>query len=92
MLNGRIIIQPQLPAEITSLETSVKIGDGTLHYKYSGGKVKVRLEDIDAEVVILDEPAEDIDPAIFDGVQFCQPDPLESYPCFETYYETALTY
>ena len=92
MLNGRIIIDPQLPAEVTSLETSVKIGGGTLHYKYSDGKVKINLEDIDAEVVIIDGPAEDIDPSIFEGVQFCQPDPLESYPCFETYYETALTY
>ena len=92
MLNGRIIIDPQLPAEVTSLETSVKIGGGTLHYKYSDGKVKINLEDIDAEVVIIDGPAEDIDPSIFEGVQFCQPDPLESYPCFETYHETALTY
>ena len=92
MLNGRIIIDPQLPAEVTSLETSVKIGGGTLHYKYSDGKVKINLEDIDAELVIIDGPAEDIDPSIFEGVQFCQPDPLESYPCFETYHETALTY
>ena len=92
MLNGRIIIDPQLPAEVTSLETSVKIGGGTLHYKYSDGKVKINLEDIDAEVVIIDGPAEDIAPSIFEGVQFCQPDPLESYPCFETYHETALTY
>jgi hypothetical protein len=92
MLSGQIIIQPQLPSEITSLETSVKIGGGTLHYKYSDGKVKVRLEDIDAEVIIIEGTDEDIDPAIFEGVQFCQPDPLESYPCFDTYYETALTY
>jgi hypothetical protein len=54
--------------------------------------IKINLEDIDAEVVIIDGQAEDIDPSIFEGVQFCQPDPLESYPCFETYYETALTY
>ena len=92
MLEGRIIIDPQLPSEVTSLETSVKIGGGTLHYKYYDGKVNVRLEDIDAEVVILDGTAEDIDPSIFEGIEFCQPDPLESYPCFETYYETALTY
>jgi hypothetical protein len=70
----------------------VKIGGGTLHYRYSDGKVDVRLEGIDAEVVILDGASEDIDPSIFEGVQFCQPDPLESYPCFATYNETALTY
>ena len=92
MLEGRIVIDPQLPAEVTSLETSVKIGGGTLHYKYYDGKVNVRLEDIDAEVVILDGTDKEIDPSIFVGVQFCQPNPLDSYPCFDTYYETALTY
>ena len=92
MLEGQIVIDPQLPAEVTSLETSVKIGDGTLHYRYSDGIVDVRLEGIDAKVVILDGASEDIDPSIFEGVQFCQPDPLESYPCFATYHETALTY
>ena len=92
MLEGRIIIQPNLPAEVTSVETSVKIGDGTLHYKYSDGKVSVRLEDLNAEIIIINEPDKDIDPAIFEGVQFCRPEPLKSYPCFETYHETALTY
>jgi glycogen debranching enzyme len=92
MLEGQIVIDPQLPAEVTSLETSVNIGGGTLHYRYSDGKVDIRLEGIDAEVVILDGASEDIDPSIFEGVQFCQPDPLESYPCFATYHETALTY
>ena len=92
MLNGRIIIEPQLPSEVTSLETSVKIGNGTLHYRYSSGKVDVALEGIDAEVVVITEQSEDIDLSIFEGVKFCQPDPLESYPCFDTYYETALTY
>ena len=92
MLNGRIIIDPQLPAEVTSLETSVKIGGGTLHYRYSDGDIKVSLEDIDAEVVIIDGPIEKVDSSIFEGIEFCQPDPLDSYPCFKTYYETALTY
>ena len=30
--------------------------------------------------------------SFFEGVKFCMPDPLDSYPCFDTYYETALTY
>ena len=92
MLSGQIIIEPNLPAEVTSLETSVRIGNGTLHYKYSNGKVSVRTDGVDAEIVIIDKPSEDIDPSIFEGVQFCQPEPLGSYPCFDTYYETALTY
>ena len=92
MLNGRIVIEPNLPAEITSLETSVKIGNGTLHYRYNDGKAEVSLEGIDAEIVMITEPSADIDPSVFEGVEFCQPEPLESYPCFDTYYETALTY
>ena len=91
MLRGIIVVEPRIPAEITSLETSVKIGEGTLHYKYADGKVSVELEGIDAEVD-LREPAGQTDSPAFGNVTFCMPDPLESYPCFDTYYETALTY
>ena len=91
LLNGVIVVEPRLPSEITSLETSVKIGKGTLHYRYKDGKVIVKLEDIDAELKISD-PVGQTGSSVFDGVEFCQPDPLESYPCFATYYETALTY
>ena len=91
LLNGVITIEPKIPSEITQLETSVKIGNGTLHYKYSDGNVTVKLEGVDAELD-LREPAGQIDSPIFEGVGFCTPDPLESYPCFDTYYETALTY
>jgi hypothetical protein len=91
LLNGVIVVEPRIPSEITSLETSVKIGKGTLHYRYKDGKVTVKLEDIDAELKISD-PVGQTGSSVFDGVEFCQPDPLESYPCFATYYETALTY
>ena len=91
MLKGVIVINPMLPAEITELETSVKIGDGTLHYKYADGKVAVELEGISAELVVYEPTGQEDSPA-FEGVDFCMPDPLESYPCFDTYYETALTY
>ena len=91
MLKGIIVVEPRIPAEITSLETSVKIGEGTLHYKYADGKVSVELEGIDAEVD-LREPAGQTDSSAFGNVTFCMPDPLESYPCFDTFYETALTY
>ena len=90
LLNGKIIIEPNLPAEITDLETSVKIGKGTLHYIYSDGKVSAKLEGVDAEIIFPE--AHENDPAIFEGLDFCQVNPLESYPCFDTYYETALTY
>ena len=91
LLRGVIVIEPKLPAEITELETSVKIGDGTLHYTYKDGKVSVKLDGIDAELEIH-EPSGQTDSPAFEGVKFCQPDPLESYPCFATYHETALTY
>ena len=103
MLKGIIVIEPNLPAEITEIETSVKIGDGTLHYRYADGAVTVELEGITAELVVWEPVGQQDSPAFegstafqgspaFEGVGFCMPDPLESYPCFETYYETALTY
>ena len=91
LLNGVITIEPKLPSEITSLKTSVKIGDGTLHYKYADGKVNVTLEGIDAELDIH-EPSGQTDTPVFEGVTFCTPDPLENYPCFATYHDIALTY
>ena len=91
LLNGKIIIEPRIPSEITSVKTSVKLGNGTLHYKYSDGKVKISLEGCDAELIIH-EPSGQTDSPIFEGIEFCMPDPLESYPCFDTYHETALTY
>ncbi len=91
LLNGVIVIEPRLPSEITELETSVKIGNGTLYYKYADGKVNVRLDGTDAELIVL-EPAGQTDSPVFDGLEFCMPDPLDSYPCFDTYYETTLTY
>ena len=91
LLNGKVVIEPKLPAEITHLETSVKIGDGTLHYEYKDGKVSARLEGCPAELVVLPVSGQ-TDSPVFEGVGFCRPDPLDSYPCFETYHETALTY
>ena len=91
LLNGIIIVEPRIPSEITEIETSVKIGDGTLHYRYSDGKVNVSLEGVDATVRIYD-PVRHTDSPVFEGTEFCMPDPLDNYPCFDTYYETALTY
>ena len=91
LLDGVIVIEPKLPAEITELETSVKIGKGTLHYKYADGKVDVKLEGIDARLDIR-EPSGQTDSPVFDGLEFCSPDPLESYPCFSTFHQEALTY
>ena len=91
LLSSVIVIEPKLPSEITSLETSVKVSKGTLHYKYENGKVKVKLDGVDARLEIH-EPAGQTDSPVFEGLEFCKPNPLEHYPCFDTYYETALTY
>ena len=91
LLNGKIVIEPRIPSELTSIETSVKVGNGTLYYKYSDGKLSVSLKGCDAELEIHEPSGHTASPA-FDGIEFCMPDPLDSYPCFDTYYETALTY
>ncbi len=91
LLNGKIVIEPRIPSEITFIETSVKVGNGTLYYKYSDGKLSVSLKGCDAELEIH-EPSGHTASPVFDGIEFCMPDPLDSYPCFDTYYETALTY
>lgn len=91
MMNRVIVVEPKLPAEITELRTSVKVGKGTLHYQYKDGKFNIRLVGDDARVdIILPEKTEPN--PIFEGVEFCQPKPLDSYPCFSTYHEEALTY
>ena len=91
LLNNVITIEPKIPSEISFIETSVKIGDGTLHYIYKDGKVKVSLENCNA-FLELHQPSAHQDSPILEGVRFCTPDPLDHYPCFATYHETALTY
>ena len=91
LMNGVIVVEPKIPSEITHLETSVKIGNGTLRYEYADKKVKVKLEGIDAELDIR-EMSDQESSSVFEGIGFCMPDPLESYPCFDTFHPTALTY
>ena len=91
LLNGKIVIEPRIPSEITNIETSVKIGNGTLHYTYKNGRITVKLDGCRAMLDVR-EPQGHQNSPIFEGVEFCEPNPLESYPCFNTYYETALTY
>ena len=91
LLRGVIVVEPRIPSEITYIKTSVKVGNGTLHYLYKNGKVKVTLENCDATLEVH-QPTGQQDSPVFEGVQFCQPNPLDHYPCFNTYYETALTY
>ena len=91
LVHGVIVVEPRIPSEIKSIETSVKVGEGTLHYSYKNGRVTVELEGCDAALDVR-KPTENQPSAVFEGVKFCEPNPLEIYPCFNTYYETALTY
>ena len=91
LLNGVIVVEPRIPSEINYIKTSVKVGDGTLHYLYKDGRVTVKLEDCNA-LLDVRKPSGQQENPVFDGVNFCQPKPLDHYPCFNTYYETALTY
>ena len=90
MMNRVITIEPKLPKEITSIETSVKIGKGTLSYTYRDGKFSFNLSGDDAEIRFI-EP-EEVNDSVFNDVEFCSPSPLPHYPCFDIYYEPALTY
>ena len=91
LLHGVIVVEPRIPSEITSIETSVKVGDGTLHYSYNNGRVTVKLEGCNAALDVR-KPTGHPDNLTFEGVKFCQPNPLDHYPGFNTYYKTALTY
>lgn len=91
MMNSVIVIEPKLPAEITELETSVRIGHGVLHYRYRDGKFDFSLDGDKARLDII-LPEKKAPNPVFEGVSFCKPSPLESYPCFSEYHEEALTY
>lgn len=86
-----ITIDPHIPQELTDIETSVRIGDGTLRYSYHNCSLNVQY-DGDAKIVVRGQENNGKYDEVFDGVGFCTPAPLDSYPCFATYYEEALTY
>lgn len=90
MMKRVITIEPKLPKEITNIETSVRIGKGTLTYTYRDGKFDFRFDGDNAEIIFV-EPKH-VDEPIFDGVEFCTPEPLPHYPCFDVYHDPALTY
>lgn len=122
LMNGKIVVAPHLPAAITDLETSMRVGSGVgcelglgagsgsgsgfVRFSYHGGKFDIRLEGLPGvELIVELEGATGADGIaaagagaaeatddIFAGVDFCKPNPLPHYPCFDTYYPEALTY
>lgn len=87
LMNGIVVVEPHLPAAITSLETAVKIGNGRLIYIFKDGKFDIRLENVDAKLVIKEpETPQPAGNAIFDGVDFCRPDTTIDFPCMKQRY------
>lgn len=92
LLNGVVLIEPHLPKDLEYLESSVKLGtNGVLHYRYAHGVVDASLEGLDARLDIRDV-CNQRDNEVFESCDFCQPHPLDSYPCFSTYHPTPLSY
>ena len=88
LMEGSVTVEPKLPSEITNLETSVKIGNGKLIYRYADGKYDISLQGVDAQLNII-LPAEDEKNAadeVFDGIDFCYPDTTIDFPCMKQHY------
>lgn len=97
LMENVVYVEPHLPADITDLDTSMLIGKGRIVYGYHNGKFSFTLENLPGVrlEVKLESEAEVRNAAanpLFKGVDFCHPDPLPHYPCFDTYHEKALTY
>lgn len=82
LLNGVVTIEPKLPSAITELKTSVKLGKGTLYYTYKDGKFDIRMKGDNARLNII-LPEKKVENPIFEGVDFCWPDTLRKYSCFD---------
>ncbi|MGM9869822.1 MAG: amylo-alpha-1,6-glucosidase [Sodaliphilus sp.] len=97
LMNGVVVVEPRLPQAITRLETTMNIGDGRIVYAYHDGKFDIRLVNLPGvklDLRIDDEATTRAKAAnpIFKGLHFCEPKPLEHYPCFDKYYDPPLTY
>ena len=87
LMQGVVTVEPKLPAEITELETSVKIGNGRLIYRYANGKFDIRLQDVDARLNLILPNGETKENPIFSGVDFCHPDTTIDFPCLKQRYK-----
>ncbi|MDO4511413.1 MAG: amylo-alpha-1,6-glucosidase [Bacteroidales bacterium] len=97
LMNGVVVVEPRLPKEITYLLTTMRIGNGRIVYNYSDGKFNISLEDLpgvklDLRIASDEEQEAAAKNPIFEGIDFCQPKPLDHYPCFDKYYDPPLTY
>lgn len=87
LMNGVVTVEPCLPAKITELETSVKLGKGNLLYSYHHGKFDIRLQGVDAKLKLCLPDESKAANHLFDGVDFCLPDTTINAPCMKQHYQ-----
>lgn len=97
LMNRRVYVAPRLPKEITDVETSMIVGSGKVHVSYHNGQLTCRLDNLPGvSLVVSQDSAEkmcsDASNAIFKGLDFCRPKPLDHYPCFDVRHDPPLTY
>ena len=97
MMNKTIYVEPRLPEEITDLETSMMVGNGKVCISYHDGEFACRLDNLPGvRLVVKMESASKIERdktnPIFRNIDFCRPQPLDHYPCFDVRHDPPLTY
>lgn len=97
LMENVVVVEPKIPSEITDIETSMIVGKGRVVYKYHNGKFDVTLENLPSVKLDLRIASEEEQKAvagnpIFNGIDFCHPQPLDHYPCFDKYFDPPLTY
>ena len=97
MMNKTIYVEPRLPEEITDLETSMMVGNGKVCISYHDGEFACRLDNLPGvRLVVKMENASKIEREknnpIFRSLDFCRPQPLDHYPCFDVRHDPPLTY
>ncbi len=97
LMENVVVVEPQLPNEITDVETSMVVGKGRVVFSFHNGEYDVRLENLPGVKLDLrtttraEQKAVSRNP-LFKGIDFCHPDPLDHYPCFDEYHNPPLTY
>ena len=97
MMNKRIYVEPRLPEEITDLETSMMVANGKVCISYHDGEFACRLENLPGVSLVMkmdsaSKTESEKSKSIFRGIDFCRPQPLDHYPCFNVRHDPPLTY
>ena len=97
MMNKTIYVEPRLPEEITDLETSMMVGNGKVCISYHDGEFACHLDNLPGvRLVVKMESTSKIESEksnpIFRNLDFCRPQPLDHYPCFDVRHDPPLSY